>query len=59
MNEIKTNKNKEMLIRMSEEEWNMVQTLKANPYYINMSQYIRDCIHHLHNAKTNKAGRPK
>jgi hypothetical protein len=54
-----TNKNKKKIfpMRLDDEEWNMVIALKSHPYYVNMAQYLRNCIRHLHQSKFNKAGR--
>lgn len=46
-----------LALRLTDEEREMVRTLKAHPHYVNIPQYLRDCIHHIYKSKINKAGR--
>ena len=46
-------------IRLSNEEWNMIQVLKSKPHYVNIANYVRDSLLHLYQVRTNKAGRVK
>jgi len=39
-------------VSFSQEEKDMVETLRKSPYYINMSEFIRECIRKLYEDKT-------
>ncbi len=51
--------NKETIItlRVGEEEKKMIRDLKGHPFYVNISEYLRACIKHLHKTRMSKAGR--
>jgi len=44
-------KNKVLQIRLDEEEQQMVMALKKSPHCLNMSQFIRSSIRHLHEKR--------
>jgi len=41
-------------VSFSEEEKEMVEILRKSPYYINMSEFIRECIRRLYEEKVEK-----
>lgn len=49
---------KSIVVRVSEEEFKMAEELRVSPICINISEYIRASIRHLHKIKTKKEGRP-
>ena len=46
-------------IRLSQDERKMVDILKGEPHWMNISEYIRATIRHIYESKTTKAGRVK
>ena len=50
-------KAKILTVRLGKEEEGMVSTLKGSPYFINMSEFIRESIRHYYDNRVNKAGR--
>jgi Arc/MetJ-type ribon-helix-helix transcriptional regulator len=46
-----------LTVRLGKEEEDMVSTLKGAPYFINMSEFIRESIRHFYDNRVNKAGR--
>jgi len=57
--DINKKKNNTMILRLDNETKSMINTLKASPYFINISEYLRASIKHLFTQRTNKQGRPK
>ena len=57
--DVKKNKVRVLTLKLNEDEWQMVKTLKARPHYVNIAQYVRDSLLHLYQTRTNKAGRVK
>lgn len=41
-------------VKLSDEEWNMLQELKGSPHFINVSRFIREAIRKYHYAKLKK-----
>ena len=39
-------------VSLSEEEHKMVEQLRKQPYYFNMSEFIRECIKKVYEEKT-------
>jgi hypothetical protein len=46
-----------LTVRLRAQEIDMVDTLKGSPYFINMSEFIRESIRHYYDNRVNKAGR--
>ena len=53
----KTEKTKILTVRLGSEEIDMVATLKSSPYFINMSEFVRESIRRYYDSRINKAGR--
>ena len=47
-----------LTVRLGQQEITMVDKLKASPYFVNMSEFIRESIRHYYENRVNKAGRP-
>ena len=52
----KDRKAKILTVRLGKEEEDMVSTLKGSPYFINMSEFIRESIRHYYDNRVIKAG---
>jgi len=46
-----------LTVRLGQKEIDMVDTLKGSPYFINMSEFVRESIRHYYDNRVNKAGR--
>lgn len=49
------NKEKLFTVRVTQEEMDMIKTLKSPPYKLNMSKCIRTAIIYLYKKKTSEA----
>ena len=56
---VKENKDKTKIltVRLGQKEIDMVSTLKGSPYFVNMSEFVRESIRHYYDSRVNKAGR--
>ena len=52
-------KTKILTVRLGQQEIDMVSTLKASPYFINMSEFLRESIRRYYDKRVNvnKSGR--
>lgn len=52
-------KTKILTVRLGAEEADMIETLKGSPYFINVSNFMRESIRRYYDSRVNKAGRVK
>jgi len=50
-------KTKILTVRLGQQEIDMVSKLKASPYFVNMSEFLRESIRHYYDSRVSKAGR--
>lgn len=53
------NKTRILTVRLGSQEIEMVDTLKGSPYFLNMSEFIRESIRRYYDNRVSKAGRVK
>ena len=44
-------KNKMLTLRLTEKDVEMIQVLKSSPYYVNISEYLRNSLEHLYHSR--------
>jgi len=47
-----------LIARVSDEEFKMAQELRGSPSFVNVSEYIRASIRHLHKNRIKKKKQP-
>ena len=59
MTEGNEKKFKILTVRLGPEEMEAVETLKGSPYFINISEFVRESIRKYYDSRIVKAGRVK